>query len=217
MKPLIIINYKLYRQSSGNNATALTKSLSKVHSSQYTIAYAPSILTCREIKRATNLHIFAQHVHPITFGAHTGHISITELKQSSITGVILNHSEKKIPYSQLKATITACQKHKIQTIVCASTLKKISAIVPLKPTYLAYEPTELIGNNIAVTDAHPQIITKALSLLQKPTRLLVGAGIHNNKDIKHALKLGAGGVLVSHKITCARNPQQALRKLLKEQ
>ena len=139
---------------------------------------------------------------------------MNELKESKITGVLLNHSERKVALPTLQKTILLCKKNKLQTIVCASSIAEIKLIAPLRPTFIAYEPAELIGKDISVTQAKPQIITKAQSLLQQPTKLLVGAGIHSSDDIRHALSLGAQGVLLSHAICTAKNPQKALQGLL---
>jgi triosephosphate isomerase len=214
MKPIVVINFKLYPESSGKNALILAQKIASVRAPKHAIILAPTLLTTREISKTTKLPIFAQHIDPITFGAHTGHIGMNELKESKITGVLLNHSERKVALPTLQKTILLCKKNKLQTIVCASSIAEIKLIAPLRPTFIAYEPAELIGKDISVTQAKPQIITKAQSLLQQPTKLLVGAGIHSSDDIHHALSLGAQGVLLSHAICTAKNPQKALQGLL---
>ena len=44
-------------------------------------------------------------------------------------------------------------------------------------------------------------------------KFLIGAGIHTRKDVKTAMKLGAGGIAISSAITKAKNPGKKLKEL----
>ncbi|MEK6809491.1 MAG: triose-phosphate isomerase, partial [Nanoarchaeota archaeon] len=88
----------------------------------------------------------------------------------------------------------------------------------LNPDYLAYEPQELIGGNISVTKAKPDIISRAVELVKGTSpkiKVLCGAGVHSREDILKALQLGAKGVLIGHAVPKAKDPQKVLRELLK--
>ena len=212
----MLINFKTYGKALGKKGVALARTLAAVKSKEYDIAVAPSLLTLREI---ASLHIplFAQHADPVLEGAHTGSIPLRELKEMGVRGVILNHSEQKIALPFLKQTIGLCHKEKLTTIVCASTIEEMKHIAPWKPDYIAYEPAELIGGNISVTNARPGIIKKAADIVQtkSPTsKLLCGAGVHSAEDVRTASRLGCQGVLISHAIVNARKPAEKLRKIL---
>ncbi len=216
-KPLILLNFKLYPETIGKKGIELAKKLATVKSKKYNIGIAPATSILSETIKETSLPIFAQHTDPVTEGAFTGHISPEELRLLGVKGTILNHSERKITIQQLKKTVLLCKKNKLITIICASNLNEIKKIAKLHPDYLAYEPRELIGGTISVTNAKPEIIQSAVELLKKispKTGILCGAGVHSQKDLQRALQLGAKGVLIGHAIPKAKNPVQKLKNLL---
>ncbi|MBI2151517.1 triose-phosphate isomerase [Candidatus Woesearchaeota archaeon] len=207
---------KVYPQSIAQHGLKLAQSISKVKSKKYEIALAPSLLTTKEIRQKTTLLIYAQHGDR-ELGAYTGSIPLEELKQIGVKGIILNHSEKQLYYSEIKNTLTLAKQLKLKTIVCASTLYQIHRLAQLHPDYLAYEPKKLIGGKVSVTKAKPKLILKALELLKKRsshTKLVCGAGVHSREDLGQALLLGAEGVLLSHAVVKAKNPGEFLRKML---
>jgi len=217
MKPLILINFKTYPEAIGKKALLLAQEIAKVRKKNYLIAVAPSLLTVKEIAEKTNLIVFAQHCDPVILGAHTGSISPAELKAIGVQGTILNHSERKIPFAILKETVRLCNKYKLKTIICASTIHEAKKIARLHPEYLAYEPKELIGGTISVTEAKPDTIVKAVEAVKKispKSRVLCGAGVHTKEDIKHALLLGTEGVLIGHAVPKAKDPRKFLEELL---
>jgi len=217
MRPLILINFKLYKEAVGNKGLDLARKIAKVKSKKYEIAIAPSLLTTKEIVDNVKIPVFAQHCAKVDLGAHTGKISTIELKKIGVKGTILNHSERKIPMKYLKVIVEDCKKQKLQTVVCASTLSEVKKVAKFKPTYIAYEPKKLIGTNISVTSAKPKIILQAVELVKKiskNTQVLCGAGIHTKEDIGQALLLGTTGVLIGHAVPKAKDPQKFLEKLL---
>jgi len=217
MKPLILINFKNYVQSTGQIAVSLVKQLEQVRVTGYQVAVAPALLDLRSIVNVVKLPIFAQHADAVEKGPFTGKVSVQALKELGVTGVILNHSECKVPFAELQKTGELCKKYHLKAVICASTLAEVKRVAVLKPEYLAYEPQELIGGNISVTDAKPEILTKVVKKVQivsPGTLVLCGAGIHTREDVLTALKLGMGGVLLAHAVVKARKPKEFMRRLL---
>ncbi|MBT6774326.1 triose-phosphate isomerase [Candidatus Woesearchaeota archaeon] len=217
MKPLILINFKTYKESYGNKALDLAKKIAKVKRAKYQIGIAPSLLTIKEIAQKINLTIFSQHTDLADLGAHTGRIPVDELKAINVKGTILNHSERKIPLKILKEIVEVCKNKKIVTVVCASTISEIKKIAVFHPNYIAYEPKEFIGGNISVTEAKPEIIVRAVEAvkyLSPRTKVLCGAGIHSKEDLGHALLLGTEGVLIGHAVSKAKDPKKFLEEML---
>ncbi len=217
MKPLVLLNFKVYKESMGNKALPLAKEIAAIRQDKYEIAIAPSLLTLREIAEQTSLTVFSQHTDPVQLGAQTGSITVDELKDIGVVGTILNHSERKIPFSTLKETVEVCKRKKIRTVVCASDLSEIKKVAVLRPDYLAYEPPELIGGDISVTTARPSIIADAVELvasISPATKVLCGAGVQNKEDLGQALVLGAKGVLIGHAVPKAKNPRKFLAEML---
>jgi triosephosphate isomerase (TIM) len=213
MKPFILINFKNYKEALGSRSLPLAKAISKVPRNKYQIAIAPSLLNFKEIAKKVSIPVFAQHADPVTSGAATGSVSIEELQQFNAAGIILNHSEHKIPLDLLKKTIKMCKTRKLVTVVCASTLAEAKKIAHFKPNYIAYEPQELIGGKISVTSAKPDIILKVVQAV-KGSKVLCGAGVHSGEDLGQALLLGADGVLIGHSVPQAKDPKKYLQKML---
>lgn len=215
--PLILINFKTYPQGTGERALKLAKTLEKITFSSYQLAIAPQIIDLKEICQKVKLPVFAQHLDNISYGPCTGKILPQAAKEAGAKGTLINHSERKISFEEIKGLIKICRKLSLLSVVCVGTLSQLKKILPLQPTYFAYEPPSLIGKNLSVTQAKPQVIKKALALVKKANLpLLVGAGIHTQEDIEKALRLGAKGVLLAHKIVKAKKPLLALKNLLGE-
>src|SRR3989344_6231721 len=105
MKPLILINFKLYPEAIGRKSISLAQKIALVKTKRFVIAVAPPTIMLEEVAKKVNIPVFAQHADPYTEGAHTGSISIEDLKKIKIKGTIVNHSEHKIPFPQLKRTV----------------------------------------------------------------------------------------------------------------
>lgn len=217
MKPLIIINFKTYKEVSGAKALALAKKIAEVKRPKYNIFIAPPVLRMHEVATKSNIKVLSQVVSEFEYGAHTGSILLDELKKMKVQGIILNHSEQKIHLAKIAVIIKACKKRNMMCVVCSSSLGEMKKIAQLHPDFIAYEPSELIGGNISVTEANPSIIVDAIEIVKKVSRkskLLVGAGVHSTEDIGHALMLGAHGVLLAHAVVQAKDPQKFLEKML---
>ena len=217
MNPLIILNYKLYKEAVGTKALDIARKISKIKNDKYDIVVSPSLCSMKEIAEKTNVTVFSQHTDHVPLGAHTGRISPEELKRINVKGTILNHSERKIPLKYLARIIEQCVKNKLKTVVCASTLSEIKKVAELNPHYIAYEPKELIGGNISVTKANPDIIVKAVEMVHNINpriKVLCGAGIHSKEDVGQALLLGTHGVLIGHSFVKAKDPKKFLQDML---
>ncbi|MFC1742189.1 triose-phosphate isomerase, partial [Nanoarchaeota archaeon] len=106
----------------------------------------------------------------------------------------------------------------LQTIVCAPSAKSSEAIAAFAPDFVAVEPPELIGGDISVSKAHPELITDTVNLVHKVDErvpVLCGAGIKDHEDVRIAMKLGCEGILVASGITKAKDPEAALLDLIK--
>jgi triosephosphate isomerase (TIM) len=102
------------------------------------------------------------------------------------------------------------------SIVCAKDYKEakiISSFKVVKPDFIAVEPPELIGGEVSVSQAKPEIISKAVKMCNG-VNILMGAGIKNNNDLKIALQYGAKGVLLSSHFVLAQNPEKFLTELI---
>lgn len=208
MKPIIVVNFKTYKQ--GSDAIKLAKAIEKIGRDIIIGVQASDIY---EIAKKTKLKVFSQHVDSFFPGRNTGYIIPEAVKKDKATGTFLNHSEHKLSYKILKKTIERCKEVGLKTMVFANNIKEAAKIEKLKPDYLIYEPPELVAGKISVSESKPEIIKKIKRKLKM--KFLVGAGIHSSEDLKVAMKLGAAGIALSSAITKARDPESKLRELIK--
>ncbi len=208
MKPIVVVNFKTYKQ--GANVLKLAKKIKKIDNKIIVGIQASDI---EEIVRKTKLKVFCQHVDWQKPGRGTGFILPEAVKTDGAKGVFLNHSEHKLSFSVLKKTIKRCRDVRLKILVFASGLPEALKIKKLKPDYLVIEPPELVGGKVSVSKSKPELIETISKKLG--SSFLVGAGIKNKEDVKIAMQLGASGIAISSAITKAKNPEKELRKLLK--
>ncbi len=206
MKPIIVINFKTYKQ--GKNAIKLAKVTEKIDKKIIVGVQAGDVC---EIAKKTKLKVYAQHVDYFKPGRHTGYVLPEAVKADGAKGTFLNHSEHKLKFRVLKKTIKRCRKIGLKTLIFASSLKEAKKIQRLEPDYLVIEPPELVAGKVSVSKSKPELIQEIAKKLK--VKFLIGAGIKSREDIKIAMKLGASGIAISSAITKAKNPGQKLREL----
>ncbi len=206
--PLLIVNFKSYNV----HAVELARMCAAV-SSSLDIIVAPSLVDLAAVRAAVDIPVFSQHVDVVS-GAHTGHVTVSSIKAAGASGTLINHSERPVSLEHIQKAVHLCSKNGLKSVVCAPSIDAIRNIVEVcTPDYIAYEPPELIGGNISVTSAKPDIVRKAVEMVKGNTKMLCGAGIKTGRDVKMALDLGCAGVLVSSAVVNAENPKMALAAL----
>lgn len=208
MKPIVIINFKTYKQ--GKKVIELAKKIEKVNNK---ILIGVSQIYLAEISKKTKLNVYSEHVDYQKIGRNTGFIMPEAIKKNGAKGSFLNHSEHKLKFEVIKKTLVRLKKLKLKSVVFASNLREAKKIEKLKPDYLIIEPPELVGGKISVTNAKPELIKNISKNIK--SKFLVGAGIKTREDVKIAMKLGASGIAVSSVITKSSNPEKILKNLLK--
>jgi triosephosphate isomerase len=86
------------------------------------------------------------------------------------------------------------------SVVCAQTSHEAAEMAKLEPDFVAIEPPELIGSGKAVSKESPEIIkdsVKSTDKYSKSTKIICGAGITDESDVRTALQLGVEGILVA--------------------
>ena len=207
MKPIVIINFKTYKQ--GKKAVELAK---KIERADKKIILGVEANDLYEISHAVKNPVYSQHVEHFKKGRNTGFVIPEAVKADNARGSFLNHSEHKLSFRILKKTMKRCKKLGLKTIVFAANLKEAKKIKKLKPDYLIIEPPELVGGKKSVSKEKPELIENIKKKLKM--KFIVGAGIKTNEDVKIAIKLGASGIAISSAITKAKNPGKVLKELL---
>ncbi len=215
--PVLIINLKEYEEVLGERAikfAKIAKKLSKKFNISILIAPPPPLLD--EVAKITLT--ISQHIDPYEPGAHTGALLAKEVKVLGGIGSLINHSEKRITFEEIKKCIKLCKKYKLISIVCSKDIREAKKIAKLKPDFIAIEPPELIGGEVSISTAKPQIIektVKAVKKISKNTVVLCGAGIKSKEDVKKAMELGAKGILVASGVVKSKNIEKSMKELIK--
>nr|WP_303209947.1 triose-phosphate isomerase [Methanobrevibacter smithii] len=216
--PIVILNYKTYLESSGENALELARALkSASEESGITMVAAPQAADIYRIQDQISLPIFAQHIDPITPGGHTGSNLIETLIEAGISGSLINHTENRMKLADIDEVIQLCKQNDIESCVCTNNIATSKAIATFSPDAVAVEPPELIGTGIPVSQAQPEVVedsVKGVKSINKKIKVLCGAGISTGDDMKAAMDLGADGVLLASGIVKAENPKEALLDLV---
>lgn len=215
--PLVLINFKCYLEATGNRAVQLAKYAEQASARLgVTVAVAPQTADLRLVSQQTRAAVFAQHIDPIQPGSHTGHVLAESVLESGASGILINHSERRLEAGIIEVNITRARDLGLATVVCANTSGIAAAVASLAPDMIAIEPPELIGSGVAVSKAKPEVVTDTVSRIRKINNkvvILCGAGITSGEDVREALRLGTQGVLVASGIVKAKNQLAAIEDL----
>lgn len=215
--PILIVNFKTYASATGKNAVKLAKAIEKAsNETKKSVAIAVQAGDLYRVSKAVSIPVLAQHMDAELAGSNTGKIIAENIKANGAIGTLLNHSEDRYELKVLKNCIKRAKENKLITIVCANNDSIARTIARYEPEMIAVEPPELIGGNISISTAKPELITKTINKVHtiKKIPIIVGAGIKTPADVKIALKLGAKGILLASGITKAKNPYKTTKELL---
>ena len=213
---MLFVNFKTYEEATGDKAVELAKICEKVaKETNVEIIVIPQMADIYRVSQAVKLKVYAQHVDAVDYGSNTGRILIDAARQAGAVGTLVNHSENRIELQKIKDTVELCKQKMFEVLVCAQDPDEVEQMTRMEPTYVAFEPPELIGGDVSVSTAKPDLITESLQRAQmREIPLIVGAGVKNSADIKISMDLGAKGVLVASGVVKAENQEKAVRELI---
>lgn len=215
--PVIAINFKTYAESIGEKGLKIAKAAEEVsNDTGICIIVAPQHADIRLIASQVNIPVFAQHMDRFTPGSHTGYILPEAVAEAGAVGTLINHSEHRLILADIDETIRRAKEAKLKTIVCSNNPEVSAAVCALSPDFCAYEPPKLIGTGISVSKAEPEVVTKAVELMQKVNPEVVplcGAGISTGEDVTAAIKLKTQGVLLASGVVKAKDPKAVLQEM----
>ena len=212
--PLLITNFKTYPSATGLKALELAKIHDKVaRETGVCIAIAVQATDIRLIAGAVSIPVFAQHFDPFEPGKNTGLILPSSLKEAGARGSLLNHAERKLDNEVFVEAVARARELGLFIVFCATDAEEAAEIANFEPDCIAVEPPSLIGGDVSVSTAYPELITESVQAVPN-LPVLVGAGVKNKADVVKALELGAKGVLLASGITQAADPEAVLRDLI---
>ncbi|MDY6778819.1 MAG: triose-phosphate isomerase [Candidatus Nanohaloarchaea archaeon] len=214
--PFLLVNVKTYRKGSGDDLLDLAYSCEKIADMMdRNIAMAVQNADINRVASRVDIPILAQHADSDGYGSNTGSDIIPTLQHNGASGVIINHSEDQVPLDEIKDVVKKARKHSMASIVCVDEPSLAERVKDEKPSFIAYEPPELIGGSTSVASAKPELIEEVRERGEtRKTKILVGAGVKGSTDVEKALELGSKGVLVASGAVKADDPEQAVRELV---
>lgn len=216
--PVVVVNFKTFRESTGKGALRLAKICEEVAKmTGKAVAIAPSMVELALIAQDSSIPVLAQHVDNLPAGSFTGWTPVETLKATGAQGALINHSERQLELSNVEALVGKCRAFSLVSIVCADNLPIARAMAALGPDFVAVEPPELIGGDVSVTTADPQVIrgtVEEVKRMNPRVKVLCGAGVKTGEDVAKAVALGTEGVLLSTGVVKAADPKAALLDLV---
>jgi len=215
-EPLIVVNFKTYATAMGIRAENLASMMASVTTSARMVGVVSAFDLATINQSSPNLEIWSQHLDPVGMGSFTGWLQPDNAIERGAKGTIINHAEHKVSLNHVEELMKQLPEG-FQICACAADVEEAKALAALSPTFIAVEPPELIGGDISVTTADPDIIKStvdAVKSVNENIRVLCGAGVKNGSDVKMALSLGAEGVLLASGVTKAEDPFEILNDLV---
>lgn len=180
------------------------------------IAIAPQAAHLRRVAE-TGAETWAQHVSPVGHGSHTGSTLAEAVAEADAAGTLVNHSERRLKLADVDGAVRAAERAGLETVVCANNPTQVGAAAALGPDAVAVEPPALIGGDVSVSTADPDVVTNAVdaaAAVDDEVAVFCGAGISTGDDVTAAADLGAGGVLLASGVAKADDPRAALEALV---
>jgi triosephosphate isomerase len=211
--PILITNFKAYEEAIGAKAVELAKMHERVAREMgVNLAIVGMSLDLEMLAAAVSIPVLAQHIDGVTYGPHTGLIPVDTARAMGIDGSMLNHSERRLSDAQIIAALEQMKRLNMMSIVCAENEEEGVRYAAMGADFVAVEVPELIGGNVSVSTARPDVIERAVAAIGRG-KVIVGAGIKTGEDVRIALSLGASGVLLSSGVVKSKDPLAALRDL----
>jgi len=151
----------------------------------------------QDMSTSATVNVVAPHVDPVELGKTTGHVPAQSLMNLGIKYALLNHSEHRVAWDVIVATLASAKAVGLNVIVCCENLEEAKALLPLEPYAISFEDKELIGSGNSITTGRAEDVKAFLELVKGKVKAIVGAGITNGPDIKAGREMQAEGYLLA--------------------
>jgi triosephosphate isomerase len=214
--PLIIVNFKTYRDAQGLSAEQLARAMESIDADARLVAAVSPFDLSKVVEAAPGLEVWCQHLDPIGFGSNTGWLHPETAIERGAKGTLINHAEHKVSLEHVAMLLDQVPEG-FEICACAADIGEAKALAALVPNYVAVEPPELIGGEVSVTSADPEVVSgtaKAVRETSDEVGVLCGAGVKSGRDVSRAMELGVSGVLLASGVTKSTDPLGALKDLV---
>lgn len=213
----IYVNFKAYPQVHGQGAVRLAEMCRQVAGETGVgIAVCPPMVSLQAVAAVVDIPVYSQSIDPVGPGSQTGWVTAPMVKEAGACGTLINHSEHRYPAETVGKCVALAKESGLRTCVCAADVKEAAALAAFSPDLVAVEPPALIGGDVSVTSADPEVVSgtvEAVKRVSPNVRVLCGAGVKTGKDVAKAVELGADGVLLASGVVKAADWHAVLTDL----
>ncbi|VVB71208.1 Triosephosphate isomerase [uncultured archaeon] len=209
-KGIVIFNLKTYVQVNFNESLKILKEIESLNDERIYLSPPINSLDYLNIRKK-KCQIISQNVDSIETGAFTGSTNLELLMKNKVDGTLINHSERRAEKQFVRKVCDYTKNTSFKTIICCENLREALEFQKYNPSYIAYEPRELIGSGISVSNAKPEIVKTFCSKIKNP---LIGAGITSIQDVEKGIELGANGFLIASAFVKTKNKKKYAKQVL---
>ena len=215
--PLIIVNLKTYQHGHREAGLARCRERAAVaDASGACLAAATSALDLRRFANKGGVPVLVQHVDATPAGAHTGAVLPAAAAATGAGGTLGNHAERQLDWPTIEATLARAREAGLATVLCTADVEATARGAALRPDFVAVEPPELIGGDLSVSTARPEVISDSVAAVAGTgIPVLCGAGVKTRADVEKAMELGAAGILLASGVVKAEDPGAVLTELVR--
>ena len=215
-EPLVVVNFKTYQTAHGASAEDLARTMASVETNARMIAAVSAFDLSAVVAAAPGLEVWCQHLDPVGFGSNTGWLHPSTAMEMGASGTLINHAEHKVSIEHVAMLLEQVPEG-FEVCACAADIEEARALAALEPDFVAVEPPELIGGDVSVTSADPEIVSgtaQAVKDVSEAVGILCGAGVKTGSDVSKAIGLGTSGVLLASGVTKSDDPNSSLEDLV---
>ena len=164
---MIFLALKTYKQTTGDEVIKILSPVKKVQEET-----GVSIIACAQatdvyrIKKELDIEVWAQHIDPIDPGKNTGWISPYSIRQAGATGVLINHSEHKIPEEAIIKTVEKAKQYGLKTMLIGHTVEMVEKFNSFDINFISYEKEDLIASTTSMIDQQEEAIKELIKKLK---------------------------------------------------
>ena len=214
--PLVVVNFKTYQTAHGSSAESLARAMANIETDARMIAAVSAFDLSAVVAEAPGLEVWCQHLDPVGFGSNTGWLHPSTAIERGASGTLVNHAEHKVSLEHVAMLLEQVPEG-FEVCACAADVEEARALAALGPDFVAVEPPELIGGDVSVTSADPEIVSgtaQAVKDVSEAVGILCGAGVKTGSDVSKAIDLGTSGVLLASGVTKSDDASMALSDLV---
>jgi len=179
------------------------------------VIYIVPYTEIRAVAQATKkLIIFAPYMDAIRPGRGMGLVLPEAIKAAGAKGVLINHCERPMPVSAVKAVIDRANELDLLVLACADSIVEARAIAEFNPDIISPEPTELIGSRTASDLSYVFETIRVIKAISPGTLVEQAAGITNGQQVYDFIMAGSEGTGSGSGIFTANDPRAVSEEMI---